>query len=142
ETNAELILGSIVDSITGQLIFLVSQKIGLAYDFKVVLQKFRSTIATIAAQLLHELDDLSTEALRRRRVTEGGKRILNEVHIFFSSSNQLIYAIKMAHRVLEIWKRIGSISNDRVHFQLKGNISLGSLVENQARTEAYPFEPR
>lgn len=86
------------------------------------------------------LDDYSTEALRRRRTADGGKRILKTVCVFFSPSNQLIYAPKMAHRVKKIRKRLVAIKNDRSDYKFEHNTSLGSLVGNRVRPETYPFE--
>ncbi|OWM86855.1 hypothetical protein CDL15_Pgr015891 [Punica granatum] len=166
---AELILGPVVESITGHLLSLVSQEIGLARGVKVELQKLQSTVSAIAALLCEAerrqvqaadlkdwlkkledvlydaddlLDDFSTEVLRRRGVVGGGNRILNEVGFFFSSSNQLVYADKMAHRVKDIRERIDAISNDRVRFQLAESSNLVSLVENRVTRETYPYEPQ
>ncbi|OWM86795.1 hypothetical protein CDL15_Pgr015831 [Punica granatum] len=164
---AELILGSVVDSITGQLASLVSREIGLASGVKAELGKLQDTIAAISA-LLREaekrqveaedvkdwlkrlkdvvydaddlLDDFSTEALRRQRATGRGKRILYEVLIFFSSSNQLIYASKMAHRVMEIRGRIDAIKSDKLDCNVGENNNLASFVENRPRPETYPFD--
>ncbi|PKI37162.1 hypothetical protein CRG98_042497 [Punica granatum] len=164
------ILGAVVGSITGHLLSLVSPEIGLARGVKVELQNLQSTVSAIAAmlreaekrQVLAEgvkdwlkkledvlydaddlLDDFSTQVLRRRSVVGGGNRILNEVGIFFSSSNQLVYANKMAHRVEDIRKRINAITNDRVHFHLEGNSNpIESLVENRVTRETYPYEPQ
>ncbi|PKI18265.1 hypothetical protein CRG98_049461, partial [Punica granatum] len=118
---------------------------------KVELQKLQSTVSAIAALLCEAerrqvqaadlkdwlkkledvlydaedlLDDFSTEVLRRRGVVGGGNRILNEVGFFLSSSNQLVYADKMAHRVKDIRERIDAISNDRVRFQLAESSNL------------------
>ncbi|PKI37120.1 hypothetical protein CRG98_042455 [Punica granatum] len=166
---AELILGPVVESITGHLLSLVSQEIGLARGVKVELQKLQSTVSAIAALLCEAerrqvqaadlkdwlkkledvlydaedlLDDFSTEVLRRRGVVGGGNRILNEVGFFLSSSNQLVYADKMAHRVKDIRERIDAISNDRVRFQLAESSNLVSLVENRVTRETYPYEPQ
>ncbi|XP_031371915.1 putative disease resistance protein RGA4 isoform X2 [Punica granatum] len=167
---ADLILGSIVDSITEHLVSLVAQEIGLISGVKRELEKLRGTVSAIAA-LLREaekrrieaedvkdwlqrlkvvvydaddlLDDFSTEALRRRRVVGGVKRVLNEVRIFLSSSNQLVSASTMAHRVKEIRERIDGIKSDRSDFKVEGNdgSTLGVLVENQLRPETYPYKP-
>ncbi|PKI37157.1 hypothetical protein CRG98_042492 [Punica granatum] len=88
------------------------------------------------------LDDFSAEVLRRSSVVGGGNRILNEVGIFFSCSNQLVYANKMAHRVEHIRERIDAIYKDRVQFQHERNSNLGSLVENRVTPETYPYEPQ
>ncbi|PKI40177.1 hypothetical protein CRG98_039429 [Punica granatum] len=57
---AEAVLGSVVESLTGHLLFLVSQEIGLG----------RGVSA-----------ELSTDVLRLQRVTGGGSRILNEENV-------------------------------------------------------------
>ncbi|OWM86860.1 hypothetical protein CDL15_Pgr015896 [Punica granatum] len=162
---ADLILSSVADSITG----LVSQEIGLACGVKSELKKLHTTVSIIRGVLrevdegriktedvkewlkqLKELfydaddllDDFSTEALRRGRVTGICKRTLNEVRIFFSSSNQLVYASKMAHRVRDIRERIDVIKSARAYILLEGNNipTVGSLVENRVRPETYPYE--
>ncbi|PKI34593.1 hypothetical protein CRG98_044987 [Punica granatum] len=166
---ADLILGSVVDSITGHLVSLISQEIGLACGVKSELKKLHTTVSIIGGVLrevdkrrieaedvkewlkklkesFYDADDLladfSTEALRRGTVTGIGKRGLNEVRIFFSSSNQLVCAIKMAHRVRDIRERIDVIKSDRAYILLEGNNipTLGSLVENRVRPETYPYE--
>ncbi|PKI53220.1 hypothetical protein CRG98_026352 [Punica granatum] len=139
---AELILGSVVDSITGQLASLVSREIGLASGVKAELGKLQDTIAAISA-LLREAEKRQVEAedaLRRQRATGRGKRILYEVLIFFSSSNQLIYASKMAHRVMEIRGRIDAIKSDKLDCNVGENNNLASFVENRPRPETYPFD--
>ncbi|XP_031372170.1 putative disease resistance protein RGA4 isoform X2 [Punica granatum] len=166
---ADLILGSIVDSITEHLVSLIAQQIGLTCGVKRELKKLQGTVSAIAA-LLREaekrrieaedvkdwlqklkvvvydaddlLDDFSTEALRRPIVAGGVKRVLNEVRIFLSSSNQLVYACMMAHRVKEIRERIDAIKSDRSDFKVEGNDgnTLGISVENQPRPETSPYE--
>ncbi|XP_031407744.1 putative disease resistance protein RGA3 isoform X2 [Punica granatum] len=166
---AEVVLGSVVESVTGHLVSLVSQEIRLACGVRAELVKLQTTVSIIGGVLreadkrrveaddvkewlkkLKELfydaddllDDFSTEVFRRRRVIGGGKRILNEVSTFFSSSNQFLYASKMARRVKEMRERIDAIWNDRsACFQLEGNSNLmGSLVENLTRPETIPFK--
>ncbi|XP_031407803.1 putative disease resistance protein RGA3 [Punica granatum] len=167
---AQVVLGGVVESVTGQLVSLLSQEFGLAWGVKAELVKLQTTVSIIGGVLREAdkrrveaedvkewlknlkvlfddaddlLDEFSTEAFKRRRVMGGGKGILNEVRIFFSSSNQLLYASKMAQRVKEIRERIDAIWNDRsACFQLEGNINLmGSLVENLNGRETYSFEP-
>ncbi|XP_031375231.1 putative disease resistance protein RGA3 [Punica granatum] len=165
---AEAVVGGVVESITGHLVSLIAQEIGLACGVKAELEKLQTTVFIIGGvlreadkrrveaedwkawlkklkELFYDADDLlddySTEALRRRRGTGGGKRILNQVSIFFSSSNQILYAIKMAHRVKEIRKRIYEISDVRVRLLLDGHSNpIGSSVENPDRPETYPSE--
>ncbi|PKI34006.1 hypothetical protein CRG98_045624 [Punica granatum] len=168
---AALDLWNVAHSISAQIRSLFSQEIRLVLGVKAELQKLRTAVsAIITSGLLREfedrrfeaesvkdwfvklgdalhdadrlLDDIRTEVFRRR-VMGGDKRILNEVRIFFSSSNQLLYAIKMAHRVKEVRERIDATWHDRFLFQLEGNSNLiGSLVENRVMRETYPYDPQ
>ncbi|XP_031372339.1 putative disease resistance protein RGA3 isoform X2 [Punica granatum] len=166
---AELIIGNVVESITGDLLSVISEEIRLARVVKVELRKFQQTVSIIGIVLreagkrqiedenvnhwlmelidvIYDADDLlgdfSTEVLRRRIVMGGGgNRILSEVSIFFSSSNQLVHQFKMAHRLKKMRERIDAISHDRSLFRIGGyNDLIGSLVENQVRPETSPYE--
>ncbi|XP_031407789.1 putative disease resistance protein RGA4 isoform X3 [Punica granatum] len=165
----QVVLGAVVESVTGHLLSLLSQEFGQAWGVKAELVKLQATVSIVGGVLreadkrrveaedvkewlknLKELfddaddllDDFSTEVFKRRRVTGGGQGILDKVCTFFSSSNQLLHARKMANRVKEIRERIDAIWNDRgACFQLEGNNNLmGSLVENRARPETIPFK--
>ena len=104
---------------------LTLQEINLAYgDVETELENIKNTVFTIQAVLLDAekqvshnnevkdwlnklrdvlldaddvLDDLSTEDSRYRMMT--GNKMTKEVHIFFSSSNQLAYSLKIGHRI-------------------------------------------
>ena len=103
---------------------LAPQEIKLACGVKDELDKLKSTVSTIQAVLLdaekqgsHDnevkdwlnklrdvlldaddvLDDLSTEDSRFKMMT--GNKMTKEVRIFFSSSNQLAYSLKIGHRI-------------------------------------------
>ncbi|KAK4756226.1 hypothetical protein SAY87_006353 [Trapa incisa] len=146
----ELILGSVVDSITGQLVSLISQEIGGALGAKGELEKLRNTVDAIRAvfaeaekrQVEEEpiklwlkklgnafyvaddlLDDFATEILRRRRLVGGGvkcnDRMMKEVRIFFSSSNRLLFNLKMAHRVKAIRGTLDAIDSDKYKYSFK-----------------------
>ncbi|XP_031407690.1 putative disease resistance protein RGA4 isoform X1 [Punica granatum] len=107
-TMAEAVLASVVESVTGHLLSLVSQEIGLARGVSAELVKLQTTVSIIGGVLreadrrpveaedtkewlknLKELfydaddllDDFSTEVLRRRRVTGGVERIFNEENV-------------------------------------------------------------
>lgn len=164
---ADLILGNVVDSITGHLVTLLSQKVGTACGIGAELKKLQNTVSAISAVLRDAekrqvgaedvkdwlkklrdvvydaddlLDDFHTEGLRRQRVKGVGKRILCEVRIFFSSFNQLVYTCKVVRRVIEIRERLDAIKKDRDQFMLEGsNIAPTSLGEN--RPETSPFDP-
>ncbi|XP_031374309.1 putative disease resistance protein RGA3 [Punica granatum] len=153
---AEVLLGAVVESITGNLLFLLSEK--TAGPFRVearieaLVEKLRRTDVVLRevekrrvvsedvknwlrtlGDVLRDaddlLDDFSTEVFRRR-VMGGDKRIqyLYEVRTFFSSSNQLIYAYKMIRRVKDIRERIDAILNDVIRFEIEADNNLiGSL---------------
>jgi hypothetical protein len=140
---AEVILGSVADSVTGHLVSLVSQQIGRACGVKGELKKLENTVSAIAAVLAEAekrqveaedvknwlkklsdavydaddlLDDFSTEAQRRGLM--GGHRIVKEVRIFFSSSNRLLYSFKMAHQLKAIRETLDTIYDDRSKYNL------------------------
>jgi phosphotransferase system IIB component len=63
------------------------------------------------------LDAVSTEALRREMLTRDEKA--EQVRIFFSKSNQLLYRLKMAPKIKAMRERLHSIDADRERFHLK-----------------------
>uniref|UniRef100_A0A2N9HHL2 Disease resistance N-terminal domain-containing protein n=1 Tax=Fagus sylvatica TaxID=28930 RepID=A0A2N9HHL2_FAGSY len=118
------------------------QEIKLASGVKAELENLKSTVSKIQAVLLDAekkaydssavkdwlerlkdlfldaddlLDDFNTEAMQREVMT--GNKMKKEVHIFFSSSNQLAYSLKMGHRIKAIRERLNVIENDRMSFQ-------------------------
>ncbi|XP_012435057.2 putative disease resistance protein RGA4 [Gossypium raimondii] len=56
------------------------------------------------------LDDFSTEALRKDLL--GGNKLTKEVRLFFSSSNQFAYGLKMARKIKAIKARLASIERE------------------------------
>ncbi|XP_012434564.1 putative disease resistance protein RGA4 [Gossypium raimondii] len=56
------------------------------------------------------LDDFSTEALRKD--VSGGDKLTKEVRLFFSSSNQLAYGLKMGRKMKAIKARLASIESE------------------------------
>ncbi|KAK4285503.1 hypothetical protein QN277_002194 [Acacia crassicarpa] len=60
------------------------------------------------------LDDLSTEALRKGTMTQN--KVAKKVRIFFSESNQVVYNIKMAHKLREVRGTLDKIEKDRKEF--------------------------
>ncbi|PKI66553.1 hypothetical protein CRG98_013037 [Punica granatum] len=160
---AEIFLGSVADSITGHLVSLMSSEIGQAWGVKHELKRLKSTVSAITA-VLHDaekcrvenesikdwlnklrdvvydaddlLDDFSTKALRLRMMA--GTRILREVRIFFTSSNQLVYSFKMAHRVKGIRERLDDIKGERSNFEFEGIGGL-EIIGKGIRGESYPF---
>jgi hypothetical protein len=140
------------------------QEIKLASGVKAELENLKSTVSRIQAVLLDAekkashsvavkdwlerlkdlfldaddlLDDFYTEAMQREVMT--GNKMKKEVHIFFSSSNQLAYSLKMGHRIKAIRERLNVIENDRMSFQFIESPS-EPQVKNKAR-ETYSFVP-
>ncbi|TYJ38596.1 hypothetical protein E1A91_A04G002600v1 [Gossypium mustelinum] len=55
------------------------------------------------------LDDFFTETLRKNLM--GGKKLMNEVRLFFSSSNQFAYGLKIGRKIKAIKTRLASIGS-------------------------------
>ncbi|TYH20952.1 hypothetical protein ES288_A04G003700v1 [Gossypium darwinii] len=133
---AEAIASDItVELITKLSSFAVSQ-IGLWWNVKDDLDDLRTTVSTIKAVLLDAeeksvtnnfvkvwlqelkdvlydaddlLDDFSTETLRKDLM--GGKKLMKEVRLFFSSSNQFAYGLKIGRKIKAIKARLASIES-------------------------------
>ncbi|KAK4748684.1 hypothetical protein SAY87_015270 [Trapa incisa] len=89
------------------------------------------------------LDDFNTEIIRRRSVAGGNKKMVNEVSIFFSSSNQFIYANRMAHRITDLKKKVDALSEGRERFHLKmisENLSLEECHHKRPLTVSSDYE--
>ncbi|TYJ38594.1 hypothetical protein E1A91_A04G002400v1 [Gossypium mustelinum] len=133
---AEAIASDItVELITKLSSFAISQ-IGLWRNVKDDLDDLRTTVSTIKAVLLDAeeksvtnnfvkvwlqelkdvlydaddlLDDFSTETLRKDLM--GGKKLMKEVRLFFSSSNQFAYGLKIGQKIKAIKARLASIES-------------------------------
>ncbi|XP_065624163.1 putative disease resistance protein RGA1 isoform X3 [Quercus suber] len=135
---AEGALFNVAKGITEKVGSLIAQEIVLLWNLKDEIEKLNNTVLTISAVLLDAeekqqhnnqvrvwlerlndalyavddlLDDISTEALRQEVMTRNKKA--KEVHIFFSKSNQLVYGLKMGHKVKAMRERLDAIKNDR-----------------------------
>ncbi|PPR80250.1 hypothetical protein GOBAR_AA40466 [Gossypium barbadense] len=131
-----------VELITKLSSFTLSQ-IGLCWNVKDDLDDLKSTVSTIKAVLLDAeqrsvtshlvkdwleklkdvlydaddlLDDFSTEALRKDLL--GGNKLTKEVRLFFSSSNQFAYGLKMGRQIKAIKARLTSIGSEAKIFNL------------------------
>ncbi|MBA0804151.1 hypothetical protein Gohar_014302, partial [Gossypium harknessii] len=62
------------------------------------------------------LDDFSTEALRKDLL--GGSKLTKEVRLFFSSSNQFAYSLKMGRQIKAIKARLTLIRSETKMFNL------------------------
>ncbi|PON58873.1 NB-ARC domain containing protein, partial [Parasponia andersonii] len=75
------------------------------------------------------VDEFRTEALRRRVMS--GNKFTRQVCSFFSSSNQLLFKLKMGHRIKDINKRLDEIAKNKDNFcftsrQVEPPVSTGS----------------
>ncbi|XAR54373.1 hypothetical protein NMG60_11029468 [Bertholletia excelsa] len=62
------------------------------------------------------LDDISTEALKRKAMARNRKA--KKVRIFFSRSNQLAFRLKIGNEIKKIRKRLDGIAEDRIRYNL------------------------
>ena len=135
---AEGVIFSVAKGIIEKAGDLLAQEIVLLWNLKDDMEKLNDTVLTISAVIqdaeekqqhnnqvrvwlkrlndaLFEaddlLDDISTKALQREVMTRNKKA--KEVRIFFSKSNQLVYGLKMGHKVKGIRERLDGIKKDR-----------------------------
>ncbi|KAL4601001.1 hypothetical protein ACB092_11G240300 [Castanea dentata] len=131
-------LFTVAKGITDKASNHLAQEIVLLWNLKDDMEKLSDTVLTISAVIqdaeekqqhnnqvrlwlkrlndaLFEaddlLDDISTKALQREVMTRNKKA--KEVRIFFSKSNQLVYSLKMGHKVKGIRERLDGIKKDR-----------------------------
>uniref|UniRef100_A0A7N2LAG6 Disease resistance N-terminal domain-containing protein n=2 Tax=Quercus lobata TaxID=97700 RepID=A0A7N2LAG6_QUELO len=117
---------------------LALQEVALIWGVKDEINKLKETVSTISAVILDAeakqrdseeiklwlkrpkdamcdaddlLDEISTEALRREVMARDKKA--KEVRIFFSKSNQLVYGVRMGHKVKEMREWLVAIAADR-----------------------------
>ncbi|MBA0619541.1 hypothetical protein Godav_028697, partial [Gossypium davidsonii] len=140
---AEAIAFDIAGGLASKLSSLALSQIGLWWNFKDDIEDLKNTISTIKAVLLDAeeqsmtsnlvknwleklkdalydaddlLDDFSTEALRKDLL--GGNKLTKEVRLFFSSSNQFVYGLKMGRQIKAIKARLTSIGSEAKMFNL------------------------
>ncbi|PPS09603.1 hypothetical protein GOBAR_AA11044 [Gossypium barbadense] len=132
---------SIAFDIAAELIIKLSSRalsqVGLWWNLKHDLNDLKRTVRTIKAVLLDAeeksvtdnlvkvwleelkdvlydaddlLDDFSTEALRKDLL--GGSKLTKEVRLFFSSSNQFAYGLRMGREIKAIKARLASIQTN------------------------------
>ncbi|KAB2060017.1 hypothetical protein ES319_A11G348600v1 [Gossypium barbadense] len=136
---------SIAFDIAAELIIKLSSRalsqVGLWWNLKHDLNDLKRTVRTIKAVLLDAeeksvtdnlvkvwleelkdvlydaddlLDDFSTEALRKDLL--GGNKLTKEVRLFFSSSNQFAYGLRMGREIKAIKARLASIQSEASSF--------------------------
>ncbi|KAF2319458.1 hypothetical protein GH714_016036 [Hevea brasiliensis] len=135
---AEAILFNIAGEIISKLASLVLQETKLWWAVQEELDKLRTTVSTIQAVLLdaeekyshsHEvkvwveslkeafydaddlLDEFSTDVLLKQMMT--GNKIVKEVRLFFSRSNQFAYGLKMAHKIKKVRSKLDGIAANK-----------------------------
>ncbi|XWS42958.1 hypothetical protein CRYUN_Cryun16bG0058600 [Craigia yunnanensis] len=140
---AEAFAFEIAGGVITKLSFLAAHQVGLWRNSKDDLEDLKSIVSAIKAMLLDAeersvtsnlvkdwlqklkdalydaddlLDDFSTEALRQGLL--GGNKLTKEVRIFFSSSNQFAYGLKMGHRIKAIKAKLNSIESEKKMFNL------------------------
>ncbi|XP_059450875.1 putative disease resistance protein RGA4 [Corylus avellana] len=141
------------------------QELGLLWGFKDELQKLGKTVSTIKNVLLdaeekqarsHEvrdwleklkdamydaddlLDDYSTQLLRQQVMTRD-KKMAKQVRIFFSKSNQLVYGIKMGHRIKAVRARLDEIADDKIKFGFTERLIVTHEFEHRKREDTHSF---
>ncbi|XP_017605445.2 disease resistance protein RGA2-like isoform X2 [Gossypium arboreum] len=83
------------------------------------------------------LDEFTCDALRQKIVAGDGKP--KKVRLFFSTSNQLAYGLKMAPKVKAIRERLDAIAADKANFQLS-DCPVETPIEVRERDQTYSFE--
>ncbi|KAK9989159.1 hypothetical protein SO802_029398 [Lithocarpus litseifolius] len=161
----DAILHGVAKSIIAWLGSSTIQLIGSIWGFKAELEKMNRTVSTIRAVLhdaeeqqdenhqvkdwllklrdaVFDADDLSSEFsthVLRQRVMDSGK-MPKKVSIFFSSSNQLVFGLKMACKIKAMRKRLDDIAEDRNKFQLKfEDCPLETRVVTRGRDQTHSF---
>ncbi|TQE10988.1 hypothetical protein C1H46_003403 [Malus baccata] len=142
---AEGVLFNVAARIIGRLGSLAFQEIGLIWGVQDELHKLHEIVAGFQGVLLdaeqkqtnnevkvwlesvedvvYEADDLldefNTEAQQRQMMC-GNTKMANKVHLFFSSSNQLAFGLKMSYKIKDINKRLREVASRRA-FPLEVN---------------------
>ncbi|GMI79692.1 hypothetical protein like AT3G14470 [Hibiscus trionum] len=136
---AEAIAFNVITKLSSPLL----QQLGLWWNFKDDLHDLQSIVSAIRAVLLDAeersvsnnlvkdcleklkdalydaddiLDDIHTEALRKDMMS--GNKLKKEVRLFFSSSNQFVYGLKMGRKIKAIKARLSSIQSQTLMLNL------------------------
>ncbi|TYH47276.1 hypothetical protein ES332_D11G399800v1 [Gossypium tomentosum] len=87
------------------------------------------------------LDDFSTEALRKD--LSGGSKLTKEVRLFFSSSNQFAYGLKMGRKIKSIKARLFSIASEAKVFNLvERDRPMETSFMTKKRQQTHSFVPK
>ncbi|XP_068328820.1 disease resistance protein RGA2-like [Pyrus communis] len=158
---AERVLINIAERIIGRLGSLALQEIGLIWGIQDELKKLKKTVEGFQAVLVDAeekqannevklwlqsvedvvyeaddvLDELNTQ-VQRRQVMRGNTKLSKEVHLFFSGSNQLVFGLKMSHKIKDITKRLSEVANRRT-FHLEVNREDTRFVKRERLTHSF-----
>ncbi|KDP42480.1 hypothetical protein JCGZ_00277 [Jatropha curcas] len=135
---ADAYLSNVVGGVISNLVSPALREAKLWWGVKDELDKLKKTVSTVQAVLLdaeeqysqsHQvkvwidslkeafydaddlLDEFSIRELEKKVMT--GNKLVKEVRLFFSSSNQFIHSIKMAHKIKEIRCELDGIAENR-----------------------------
>ncbi|XP_068344287.1 putative disease resistance protein RGA3 [Pyrus communis] len=157
---AEGVLFNIAEGIIGSLQKLAREEFGLLYGVKDELKKLEKTVTKIKNVLLdaeekkanHEvtewlksledavydvddlLDEFYTEARWRQMVI--GNKISKQVRLFFSSSNQIVFRLKIGHKIKEIRETLNVIETDR-GFHLDERLQEARVLTRERETHSF-----
>ncbi|XP_048426213.1 putative disease resistance protein RGA4 isoform X2 [Pyrus x bretschneideri] len=157
---AEGVLFNIAEGIIGSLQKLAREEFGLLYGVKDELKKLEKTVTKIKNVLLdaeekkanHEvtewlksledavydvddlLDEFYTEARWRQMVI--GNKISKQVRLFFSRSNQLVFRLKIGHKIKEIRETLNVIETDR-GFHLDERLQEARVLTRERQTHSF-----
>ncbi|TQD82474.1 hypothetical protein C1H46_031990 [Malus baccata] len=158
---AEGVLFNVAGGIIERLSSLAFQEIGLIWGVQDEFQKLKETVAGFQAVLLDAeqkqannevklwlqsvedavyeaddvLDEFNTEAQRRQTVS-GNTKLSKKVHLFFSSSNQLVFGLKIGHKIKDINKRISEVASRRPN-DLKDNREDTRFIKRERVTHSF-----
>ncbi|CAI0419112.1 unnamed protein product [Linum tenue] len=132
------------EAVLKKLAPLAAEQLGYLWGLRSEISKLERTVSSIKAVLLdaeeqsshnHQvqhwlgqlkevlydvddlLDDLATEAVRKQQMD--GNCVANEVHLFFSGSNQIVYGLEMARAIKEVQSKLDEIAMVKERFKFK-----------------------
>ena len=160
---ADAILYGVARTIIERLGSSTFQEIGSIWGMKDELEKMSNTVSAIQAVLedaeemqvnnlqvrdwlmklrdaVFDADDLLSELSTHvlRQSVMGGTKMTRKVRIFFSSTNQLAFGLKMAHKIKAMRERLNDMANDRNNFQMVGH-PLETRVVTRGRDQTHSF---
>nr|CAJ44366.1 putative CC-NBS-LRR resistance protein [Malus domestica] len=159
---AEGVLFNIAEGIIGRLGSLAFQEIGLICGVQDEFNKLKETVVRFQAVLLdaeqkqtnnevvklwlqriedavYEADDVLDEfnaEAQRRQMVPGNTKLSKKVRLFFSSSNQLVFGLKMGYKIKDINKRLSEIASGRPN-DLKDNCVDTQFVMRERVTHSF-----